>query len=325
MPAHANPIPRQWISTPEGLFAHELMIPNPVPADSGYVAGMTPVEYYLHLYKTEAGEFTFKTATNVKGIYFARQPAPATDNDMKDRWKLEHPLVESRFQLVTDPVWRAQRFVNPPFMDYLFYEEPNAGIAAEQRYLRMNGYHQDMRDRTGALVSKGAPMKVQPIADLSSRYGITWRGIRRPLDRENGIAGGEVIVYDLKTNQVLYVYRNYAFSGRTKGTPDGVWWLTSGGCREVAIEADSDGTYSLSRRVRQVLKIGNKELSKRSQASHRSMTIFFSRWLLKPISKRQMFGVTSDAWWIAFYWVQTGLVSGIYRASRLLIRIGTRD
>ncbi len=40
---------------------------------------------------------------------------------------------------------------------------------------------------------------------------MTWRGIRRPHDREMGIAGGELIVLDLETNEVLGVRRGYAF------------------------------------------------------------------------------------------------------------------
>jgi hypothetical protein len=43
-----------------------------------------------------------------------------------------------------------------------------------------------------------------------SRYGFTWRGVVRPRDRENGIGGGEVIVVDLETNEVLAVHRGYA-------------------------------------------------------------------------------------------------------------------
>jgi hypothetical protein len=253
MPAHANPIPKQWIATPEGRFAHELKIPNPVPADSGYREGMSPSDYYLHLCATEAGEFKFKTASGVDGIYFARPPWGPTDDDMKDRWRLEHPLVETKFQLVSKPEDRAVRFVNPPFMDFAFYEEPSS--AANGAFLRMMGLKNDLRDKTGTLIAEGAPMRVLDAGQLKSQYAITWRGIRRPLDRESGIAGGEVIVYDRKTSEVFYVYRNFAISGRTKGTPDGVWWLTSGGCRELFRQQDWPGVYSLSSRVRDVLKL----------------------------------------------------------------------
>jgi hypothetical protein len=260
MPAHANPIPKQWIATPEGRFAHELKIPNPVPADAGYREGMSSTDYYLHLCATEAGEFKFKTTANVEAIYFARPPARPTDDDLKSRWKLEHPLIEGKFQLVQAiPEKRAISFVNPPFMDFKVYEEPNQRTAMAQGYLRMSGYQQDMRDKAGNLISYGTPMKVEPVMELTSQYGITWRGIARPSDRENGIAGGEVIVYARKTNEVLYVYRNYAFSGRTKATPDGIWWLNSGGCQHLSRREDWTGLHSLSVRARTVLTIESRK------------------------------------------------------------------
>jgi hypothetical protein len=254
LPTHNNPIPRRWIATSEGRFAHELKIPNPVSADAGYRAGMTSVDYYLHLCATEAGEFKFRTVSGVKGIFFARPPAPPTDQDLMDRWVLEHPLLESKFQLVDTAVERAVSFVNPPFMDFLFYEEPEATTTPIARFLRLSGYQQDMRDQAGNLTLHGTPMQQKRVEELASRYGITWRGIHRPFDRENGIAGGEVIVFDLRTHEILYLYRNYAFSGRVRNAQDGIWWLTSGGCRSLFRREDRSGLHALSVRARDVLK-----------------------------------------------------------------------
>ena len=60
-----------------------------------------------------------------------------------------------------------------------------------------------------------------------SRYGYTWRGIVRPHDREMGIAGGEIIVLDLETNEVLggaaWVYSRL---DNVRNNLTGVWWLT---------------------------------------------------------------------------------------------------
>ena len=254
---HANPIPKVWMATPEGKFAHDLKIPNPVPADAGYKEGMKPVEYYQLLCDKEAGEFTFKTVNGVDGLYFARPPVDPTDDDLKDRWKVEHPWLESKFQLVRTPAERAVSFVNPPFMKFKFYEEPNQNQDSNLRYMHMSGYQQDMRDEhdPGKLILKGTPMQEEQVGRLASRYGMTWRGVHRPHDRENGIAGGEAIIYDLQTNEVLYVFRNYAFSGRTKGTPDGIWWLNSGGCQRVFRKEDFPGLHSLASRAREILKI----------------------------------------------------------------------
>ena len=47
-----EPVPEQWLATPEGKFAHSIKIPNPVPKDSGYRRGMTSEQYFEHLCRT---------------------------------------------------------------------------------------------------------------------------------------------------------------------------------------------------------------------------------------------------------------------------------
>ena len=64
---------------------------------------------------------------------------------------------------------------------------------------------------------------------LNSSYGFTWRGVSRPHDRELGIAGGELIVLNLETREVLGVRRGYARSGEV-GNSTGIWWLTAQVC-----------------------------------------------------------------------------------------------
>lgn len=72
-------------------------------------------------------------------------------------------------------------------------------------------------------------MKKEPAQSLRSRYGFTWRGITRPHDRELGITGGELIVLDLETKEVLGVRRGYIRSGNMKNLT-GIWWLTGQTC-----------------------------------------------------------------------------------------------
>lgn len=232
---HGNPIPKQWVATPEGRFAHELVIPNPVPVDSGYQSGMSADDYFRLLCEKEAGDFIFRKVENVEGLYFARPPKRPTDQDLMDRWKLEHPRLEGKFQLGgAAPQDRASLFVDPPVANYMFYEEPNQDPKANQRYLRLSGYkssNEFKHDANGNWRrTPDAPWLIEPISQLKARYGLTWRGIHRPFDRENGIAGGEIIAYDIQTNEVLAVFRNFAYTGRMKNTPDGAWWLSAGGC-----------------------------------------------------------------------------------------------
>jgi hypothetical protein len=53
--------------------------------------------------------------------------------------------------------------------------------------------------------------------ELRARYGFTWRGISRSMDRQLGIAGGEMLVVDLKTGEVLAMRRGFLLGGSDKG------------------------------------------------------------------------------------------------------------
>jgi hypothetical protein len=67
-------------------------------------------------------------------------------------------------------------------------------------------------------------MNIEEVSTLKSRYGYTWRGIELPHARELGIVGGELIVMDLHSNEVLAVRRGFIRSGDVSNLT-GVWWL----------------------------------------------------------------------------------------------------
>ncbi len=215
-----EPVPAEWVATPEGKFAHSIKIPNPVPKDSGYKPWMSSEAYFKHLCETEAGEFIFKTVENVDGFYFMRPPKRPTDYDLMDRYRLEAPEIESLFQSVR-PTFedQAHLFISPPRRTYRFVELPDPSKAFGESFLRAYGYRANV-----------SPMKADAVSATKSRYGLIWRGIKRPHDRESYVAGGEWIVLDLKTSEVLAVRRNYGRTGFSRNTPEGIWWLNAVGC-----------------------------------------------------------------------------------------------
>jgi hypothetical protein len=77
------------------------------------------------------------------------------------------------------------------------------------------------------------------VPTLQSLYGYTWRGITRPHDRELGIAGGELIILDLQTNEVLAVRRSFVRSGSVRNNLTGIWWLTAGKCSKESLKMDA--------------------------------------------------------------------------------------
>lgn len=204
--------PADPLATEEGRFAHSIKIPNPVPADSSYKPGMTPEQYFEHLCKTEAGEFIYKTVENVEGLYMMRPREDASDYMQEHLYALEDPYAYSDLETDTPE----KLFINPPWWRYTFFEIRKAQPASTPSstgYLLYSGY-----------VQKKVPMRVEETPTLKSRYGYTWRGISRPHDRELGIAGSELIVMDLQSNEVLAVRRGFIRSGDARNTLTGIWW-----------------------------------------------------------------------------------------------------
>jgi len=223
VPGQAEPVPTEWVATPEGKFAHSIKLPNNLPKNSGYRPGMTSEEYFSELCKTEAGDYIFKTVDNVDGLYLMRPTRRPSDDDLKDLYKLEAPEIERTFQLWDPkPDQRAQTFVAPPSRLYQFVEEPRQDDGTGAFYVRSSGYKKGV-----------SPMKSEHVSELKSRFGLVWRGLRRPHDRESAIAGSEWIVLDLKTQEVLSVQRNFARTGFARNVVGGVWWLNAISCPNV--------------------------------------------------------------------------------------------
>ena len=222
--------PADPLATPEGRFAHSIKIPNPVPEGSGYKPGMTSQEYFDHLCKTEAGEFIYKTVDKVEGIFQMRPRKEASDYELQDLYALEDP-----YGSVTDEAYKPQdSYVQPALGKYQFLEVPLAkatmsGEGPQYRiYFRDQNAHPSKRYQTmieGQGVFVPYIVAEADVSTLRSRYGYTWRGVKRPHDRELGIASGELIVIDLQANEVLAVRRGFIRSGDVRNTRTGIWWL----------------------------------------------------------------------------------------------------
>jgi hypothetical protein len=218
--------PADPLATEEGRFAHAIKIPNPVPADSGYKPGMTPEQYFDHLCKTEAGEFIYKTVEHVEGLYMMRPRKEATDDELSHLYALEDPYD------ATDDPQPQDYLVQPPFGLYHFMESVRTkdDTDTSQPYLRYSRGSEKESKRDYVYMDGTRSHRVpyivtkEGVSSLKSRYGFIWRGIHRPHDRELGIVGGELIVMELQTNDVLGVRRGFIRSGAVRNLT-GVWWL----------------------------------------------------------------------------------------------------
>lgn len=103
---------------------------------------------------------------------------------------------------------------------YAFLEERFPGSINSPAYRRYAAMYDGNRK---TLTEETATM-------IKSRYGYAWRGITRPHDRELGIAGGELIILDVQSNEVVAVRRGYIRSGDVRNNLTGIWWLGGHAC-----------------------------------------------------------------------------------------------
>lgn len=215
------------------------------PAEAVYRPGMTPLEYWRALCKSEAGEFIYRTVEGEEAIYQIRPRPAENDYAYGDRYVMEDPYGYIRGERASiDGV--TFKFVGPEVMPrewglrYRVLETPflmnDRGELLKQyrdpslfqpaplgaKYQRFFGYDGDLKS-----------LKMEYVTELKSRYGFTWRAIKRPFDRETGVAGGELAVVDLKTGEVLGLRRGFVLGANTAGGP--VNWLSPNACPEYAL------------------------------------------------------------------------------------------
>jgi hypothetical protein len=165
---HDIEIPAQWVETPEGRFAHAIVLPPSIPKTVPFDFAMARLralkpgghsvarQYRDHLCSTEAGSFILKAVENVDGFFFRRPLHGATEDENNDRWKLEAPGVQAIWQLIDDPPDTAKMFVDPPSATYEWVD-----VRAEN----------DAIYRYSGLWSRASPPNVPPMRASSARSG----------------------------------------------------------------------------------------------------------------------------------------------------------
>lgn len=251
-------VPEQWLQDPEARIAHSLKLPDSVPKPVPFnftVAWFkqwlpgTPrvaVQYFNHLCETEAGEWIFRKVEKVEGLYFARPQGPPSSDTLADPFG--PPWIQRVFLLTGESLrWQGGWFIEPPNTNYRFVEQPRrdvkwqAGIS--EPYVRLFGYTRTYESNPvywkehipGAErfinVEDKDPMLVIAVTQPTVRYGYTWRGLKRQADRENSIAGGELLIYDLQTKTVLAVKRQFLVARSVHRTHEKAAWEIAASCR----------------------------------------------------------------------------------------------
>jgi hypothetical protein len=208
-------------------YAHSLKLPEslPKPVPFNFARHLfsnrrtTTLAYFDHLCATEAGEYIFRTMDKVEGLYQMRAMPKYDDKVMEDVYAFEDPADWSQGEGDGGPA----SFLGGPGNGFRYFESmrqptdianqhivkhwqitpwEKPGVAPYWRY-----HHFDYTNRSG---------QVAPVQQLESRYAYTWRGIRREADRKHDIAGGELIVLDRITGEILGVRRSFAIARMLK-------------------------------------------------------------------------------------------------------------
>ena len=218
---------------------------------------MNARQYFEALCKAEAGEFIYRTVDNVQGVYEIRPRGYAKPEALYDRYVMEDPygyteaeamntltlfVGPGKYQFAEVPVprerIRLKQLDGKRFDPSIFLHPSSDDVVA--RYF---GYD----DRSLKTLKKEYDTK------LRSRYGYTWRGIKRPKDREHGIAGGELIVVDLKTNEILGIRRGLIRAAKSGYSHSGLTWEFGEFCpllsKRTGIAKDYDASFTFVARV----------------------------------------------------------------------------
>ena len=268
----SEPVPEQWLQEAEAKIAYGLKLPDAVPKLAPYAFTQplwehlwfnahrkASVRYFNHLCSTEAGQWIFKTVPKVEGFYFARPQGAPTSDTLTDPYGPEMPWIQRAFLLTGDSLhWQGAWFIQPPLYNYRFVEQPRRETKwqadIKEPYIRLFGYTREAVPIPG--VYRVAPdpqywyhwrdkdpMKVAGIPALTARYGYTWRGIKRAQDREHGIAGGELIIYDLQTKEVLALRRQFLIAAHNPRGAGKAMWEVAARCQQLP-EGPGSGEFT---------------------------------------------------------------------------------
>jgi hypothetical protein len=229
-------------------------LPSP-PEKSVYRPWMSAKQYYEALCKSEAGEFTYRTVDGVVSVYELRPRLLATDDEIRDRYVLEDPYGHTQGEAE-----RAEfSFVGPG--KYEFFESPVTGRRKPLELMRFYdgslyeppGASDKVHRYSGYGGGDFKQMKMVYASTPQSKYGYVWREIARPNDRKLGIVGGELIVLDLRTGEILGLRRGFAISGFVTNVPSGFQWEFAAVCPANLVRPDlhksPDFSYQFIRKV----------------------------------------------------------------------------
>lgn len=236
-------------------YAHSLKLPDSVPKPVPFNFPLARVkalwpwnpsvsdQYFQHLCNTEADFYLFKAVENVEGFYQMRPRPKYSETPLDfDPYALEGP-IGTGWGSDDDNYnnYGSWSYLQPMSGVYRFLEQPLRGqpgkvfrlvrgVNSNPPYRYSNGVQAGVRS---GYFRMPWIVVMEEGSERHARYALTWRGLKRKLDRDYAIAGGEYIILDMETGEVLAVSRQFRQSGRSKRTPSRIWWGNARQCPKV--------------------------------------------------------------------------------------------
>ncbi len=197
------------------------------PKESVHWPLMPAKKYWEALCNAEAGEFVYKTVKGVEGFLMIRPRAAESGFAERDKYVIEDGYGYLELGYPGRDIRPGTSFFAKSTATYLFVEGGRTTPSGTPVKLRHEIDAEKIRHRieqdAKGVWSAEQFSRVIEVDKFEARYGVIWRGIRRPNDSESGISGGELAVIDLSNGEVLALRRGFAFKqGRS--------WLSSLGC-----------------------------------------------------------------------------------------------
>lgn len=204
--------PADPLATEEGRFSYSIKLPAPHDKlKVRYSKGMSAESYFKQLCEKDAGEWIFKTVEGVDGVFQGRQNIPKSQDKYSG---LIFQMFESNEMKTRDI---GAYLVQPYQGRFNYMERPLDPDEVGKPYFRffrgpeVPGHPKEGTQKNGMPIQVPYIVNREQINMQKSRYGFTWRQISTSDMLENGITGGETIIYDRVTNDVLAFRR---FFGR---------------------------------------------------------------------------------------------------------------
>lgn len=189
--------------------------------------GKVTKSYFYQRCETDAGEFIYRTVENVEGLF---QMRPRDPRDYFTRLR-EGDLPEDPYGHTNMEGQEPDGLFVYPSKNRNYYKylettrAPNAGEFYDRRFpkTKLAEEPEDTGEKYwrytyfGPASDWGSLFLAKQTSDLQSKYGYTWREVRNEKDTLYGVWEGELIVKELKSDEILGIKRGFFYKNKNTG------------------------------------------------------------------------------------------------------------